>query len=387
MKLAILADGVYPFVMGGMQRHSTNVVKYLLQRGHDVTLVHAVPFKTKSLPTDEEVIQSLGIETGSNFKSLAIRFPESGWLPGHYLKESYQLSRLMYDRLKDEWNSFDFIYAKGFCAWHLLHVKSKGTILPPIGVKFHGYEMFQKNADLKSKLQSWMLRGPVRWNNKQADVVFSYGGHITDIIKSLGVKPDRIEEVSGAIDATWLRKEPRKILSGKRRFLFIGRNERRKGIDELQKAISKLLLTEDFEFHFIGPIPNSIRLKNSSVVYHGSISETEKIISIVDTCDVLVVPSYSEGMPNVILEGMARGLAIVASDVGAVNIEVDSTCGWLIEPGNEQVLLDAMIKAIRIEGFELAAMQEAARSKILNYFLWPEVAVKLEEALLRRLKR
>jgi glycosyltransferase involved in cell wall biosynthesis len=372
--------------MGGMQRHSSNVVKYLLQRGHDVTLVHAVPAKSKSIPTEEEVVESLGIVAGARFRSIAMRFPDAGWLPGHYIKESYQLSRMMYDRLKDEWKDFDFIYAKGFCAWHLLHVKSKGTPLPPIGVKFHGYEMFQKDADLKSKIQSWMLRGPVRWNNNRADVVFSYGGHITDIIRSIGVKRDRIEEVSGAIDASWLRKDPRKIVSTKRRFLFIGRNERRKGIEELQRAISQLLTIHDFEFHFIGPIPNSIRLKNSSVIYHGSISETEKIISLIDQCDVLVVPSYSEGMPNVILEGMARGLAIVASDVGAVNIEVDSTCGWLIEPGDKQQLIDAMTKAIRIEESELTKMQEAARSKISSHFLWPDVAVKLEEALIRRLK-
>jgi glycosyltransferase involved in cell wall biosynthesis len=385
MKLAILADGVYPFVMGGMQRHSSNVVKYLLQRGHEVTLLHAVPNKSKEIPSQDEVCETLGIPLNSKFLSLAIRFPEAGWLPGHYIKESYQLSRLFYNRLKDEWKNFDLIYAKGFSAWHLLHMKSKGTNLPPVAVKFHGYEMFQKDADFKSKLQSWMLRGPVKWNNQHADLVFSYGGHITEIIRSIGVRSENIEEVPGAIDANWLRKEPRPESSETLRFLFVGRNERRKGIQELHRVISKLINLEKFEFHFIGPIPNSVRLKHPSVKYHGSISDSEKIISILDMSDVLVTPSYSEGMPNVILEGMARGLATIASDVGAVNIEVDANCGWLIQPGDEGELMNAMRGAIHMERAELRKMQEASRSKVREHFLWPDVALRLEQALLRRL--
>jgi glycosyltransferase involved in cell wall biosynthesis len=385
MKLAILADGVYPFVLGGMQRHSSNVVKYLAARGHEITLVHAVANKAKELPAEEEVREALGIDVKAKFRSIAIRFPSGGWMPGHYIKESYQLSRLIYDRLKGEWQDFDFVYAKGFCAWHLLHLKSKGEKLPPIGVKFHGYEMFQKDADLKSKLQSWMLRGPVKWNNLKADVVFSYGGNITEIIKGIGVKPERIEEVTGAIDSKWLRTNPRTDHSELLRFLFIGRNERRKGIEELHSVIKKLLLNETFEFHFIGPIPNSVRIKNPRVIYHGSISDSEKIISIIDQSDILVTPSYSEGMPNVILEGMARGLAVIATNVGAVNIEVDPACGWLISPGSENELLSAMILALRMDTEVLKQMQETSRRKVLNQFLWPEVALKLEAALLKHI--
>ena len=43
-------------------------------------------------------------------------------------------------------------------------------------------------------------------------------------------------------------------------------------------------------------------------------------------------PSYSEGMPNVIMEAMSRGLAIIATDVGAVSKLVDEENGWLINP-------------------------------------------------------
>ena len=42
MKIAFLTDGIYPYVLGGMQRHSTNMIKHLVLHGADVTLFHAI---------------------------------------------------------------------------------------------------------------------------------------------------------------------------------------------------------------------------------------------------------------------------------------------------------------------------------------------------------
>ena len=59
----------------------------------------------------------------------------------------------------------------------------------------------------------------------------------------------------------------------------------------------------------------------------------------------MVCPSYSEGMPNVILEAMARGLAIIATDVGAIAEMVDSTNGILMA-NNKSPLIMSSIMAI-----------------------------------------
>ncbi|MDZ4751940.1 MAG: glycosyltransferase family 4 protein [Flavobacteriales bacterium] len=383
MKIALLTDGIYPFVLGGMQRHSGNVLKQMLERGHEVTLVHCVPWNAKEMPDRNTVMEKIGLSNGAHFEAIVLRFPKPGILPGHYLKESYQYARKIYDVLKSQISGFDFIYAKGFCAWHILHEKSRGAQMPPVGVKFHGYEMFQKDANLKAKLQSLMLRGPVRWNNTQADVVFSYGGHITEIIKGLGVTEGHIAEVSGGIDPEWISLNDRKATQGIRKFLFIGRNERRKGIEELHSVLSKWEDTDPIEFHFIGPISQSVRLKKSYVNYHGSISDSAKIREIMDKCDVLVVPSFSEGMPNVILEGMARGMAVIASDVGAVNIEVDENTGWLIQPGDENALRKAILIAAQCSPRDLLLKQSAARRKVKELFLWPSVVKRLETAIFR----
>jgi glycosyltransferase involved in cell wall biosynthesis len=43
-------------------------------------------------------------------------------------------------------------------------------------------------------------------------------------------------------------------------------------------------------------------------------------------------------MPNVIMEGMARGLAVLTTDVGAISSVVNQDNGWFVKPGNSQDL-------------------------------------------------
>ena len=62
--------------------------------------------------------------------------------------------------------------------------------------------------------------------------------------------------------------------------------------------------------------------------------------------DCLICPSYSEGMPTVILEAMASWCCIIASDVGAVRCIVDKNNGWLISPGNTYELRQSILEVI-----------------------------------------
>ena len=52
------------------------------------------------------------------------------------------------------------------------------------------------------------------------------------------------------------------------------------------------------------------KIDSKQIKYHGSISKFEEIQKILIECDVLVCPSWSEGLPNVILEALANGLAV-----------------------------------------------------------------------------
>ncbi len=379
MKVALITDGIFPYVIGGMQKHSYFIVKYLARNGVYVDLYHTWAIK-------EHDINKLEYFTEKEKKFIrhfVIEFPETGTLPGHYLRESYEYSRRIFEVFKKNLD-VDFIYVKGFAGWKLLEEKKKGMKLPPIGIKFHGLNMFQRLPNFKSKLEAWMLRPPVMYNLQNADYVFSYGGKITDITRRIGVTENKIIEIPTGIDAEWLRQETTFVNNITRKFIFIGRYERLKGVEELMIAIKNLLIGSKFEFHFVGPIPEKVKVNHGSVFYHGTITDSEKIKSLLDTMDCLVCPSYSEGMPNVIIEAMSRGLIVIATDVGAVNCLVSNKNGFLLEECNPRGIEDAILKTLSLESARLIEMKNYSLSLVKSDLIWDAIGKKLVTEIEKR---
>lgn len=376
MRIALITDGIWPYVIGGMQKHSFYLCKYLAQKKVHIDLVHfnASEFNIHNLEffTDEEK---------KYIRSILIPFPKTVPFPGHYMYASYKYSKLIYKELKDQLNSYNFIYTKGFTGWYLIHQKKKNKgITVPIGVKFHGYEMFQKSPSLKIKLQHvLLLRMPVRDLNKNADVVFSYGGKITNIIQNMGVQPEHIVELPSGVESNTLVSSV-KPTGSVIKFLFLGRYERRKGIEELNKAI--LLVNKEqpntpLEFHFVGPLPESVKLSSSNAIYHGEIRDRNKLIDVVRSCDVLICPSWSEGMPNVILEAMAAGLTVIATDVGATNVLVNPQTGYLLDAPEPERIKKTLITICNSSLNELDHKKHAALTHVRENFVWERLIEKL----------
>ena len=379
MKIALLTDGIPPYVLGGMQTHSALLGKTLVKKGNSVDLFHFI-HKPNGLPTENEVNKM--IFENSNFcfnKVFTYYFPQSVKFPGHYIWNSYRYSKMVANHLMKE-SGYDLIIAKGFSGWKLLIEKKRNRIQTKIGVKFHGYEMFQFAPNLKIKLQHLFLRVFVRWNTKHADYVYSYGGKITTIIENLGVSKEFIKEIPSAIDPSWLNQNIKTSQSLK--FLFVGRNERRKGIKEINNAIELVLKNNlDAEFHFMGPVEKRFNTSRSnvSIFYHGIIIGEKKKKEIYDSCDVLLCPSYSEGMPNVILEAMSRGLAIIATNVGAIRLLVSENNGALLKECKTNLIFDAINKFILMDYNKLTDMKTASVEKIKEEFLWNNVIEKYIE--------
>ncbi|MEM8888143.1 MAG: glycosyltransferase family 4 protein [Bacteroidota bacterium] len=368
MKIALLTDGIYPYVMGGMQRHSFYLCKFFLQRGVTVDLYHT----HWEMGEDIEALSVFTEEEKKKLRSFVIPWPQNLGLPGHYIRASHTYSKSIFKEFKKRSLDADFIYIKGFAGWKLLEEKAKGLKIAPCGVKFHGYEMYQLAPNWKVKLQHYMLRRPVKWNSQQADFVFSYGTGISKIIEELGIKRERILEFPSGIEANWIA-DTRTRVSSPRRFVFLGRYERRKGIEELFQVLNNFLKSDRFEFHFIGPIPDHLRPKGDSFVFHGKVFDSEKIKEILQASDALVCPSYSEGMPNVILEAMASGLYIIGSDVGAVSAMVSSENGRLIPPADQEEIRRAMEEVLEMEDKILLEKKNNSIEKIKSDFMWPEI--------------
>lgn len=377
MNILLLTDGIAPIVMGGMQKHSRLIAEYLSLAGNDVVVYHY-----SQHPVSEKEVRSHFSDTANQLLQFRhFVYQDTGKIPGHYLRAQKAMSKQYLDQYLSDKIEYDFIYTKGFMGWSMLEQCDTLGIKTPIGVKFHGMNMFQKQANFKSNLQKYLLRPAVRMLMNKSDVVFSYGGKITQIIKN--ETETEVMEISSGIAEDWISDIPSSGSDGVK-FLFVGRYDRVKGLPELYSAINNMKSSvSNVEFHFVGPIPANDQLSLNNCFYHGSISNEIQLKSIYDRCDVLLNTSISEGMPNVILEAMARGLAILATDVGATSILVsDKYNGLLLKDANPDVILEAIFKVLDLDKEGLALLKRNSLNRVKD-FTWEKIVDRTQEKLRR----
>jgi len=137
---------------------------------------------------------------------------------------------------------------------------------------------------------------------------------------------------------------------GPTRILYVGALNARKGVEDLV-AVAKaheFSSNKDVEFMLVGEITSEIDLASlpGNVLLTGPLPP-ERLPEIYSKAAVFVLPSYSEGMPMVILEAMAHGLPVVATRVGAVPLLVEEgETGFLVQPGDKQALLDSLLSLV-----------------------------------------
>ncbi len=164
--------------------------------------------------------------------------------------------------------------------------------------------------------------------------------------------------------------------NAKLNLLFLGIIGKRKGVFDLLKVLSenqaffkeKLTLT-------IGGNGETSKLKNfirknsleDWIHFEGWVNDERKH-QLLSNSDVLILPSYNEGLPIAILEAMSYGLAIIASNVGGIpEIVKNDENGFLIEPGNIQQIEDSLKKLIKTPSV-IPVMGESSKSKVKNHF-------------------
>jgi glycosyltransferase involved in cell wall biosynthesis len=134
-------------------------------------------------------------------------------------------------------------------------------------------------------------------------------------------------------------------------------------------------------FHFIGPIPEDKRITNAVTFYHGEIRDKTALQKLFETCDVLLCPSWSEGMPNVILEAFSQGVTVMATDVGATNILVNEETGWLIQEPDPGLICKTILEIINAGGAHLDQKKQRGLHLINSRFIWEN----LIDALIKKM--
>lgn len=156
-------------------------------------------------------------------------------------------------------------------------------------------------------------------------------------------------------------------------FCFVGRLNRDKGIAELYAAFSAL--PEQAHLLLVGgldasaPIPQELQAAiedHSRVHVLGFMDDIRPALSL---ANVLVLPSYREGFPNVVLQAGAMALPVIATDINGCNEVVEPGFnGWLVPPRDTQALTDAMQDAMRGPDNLRKEMGARARERVQQRF-------------------
>ena len=141
------------------------------------------------------------------------------------------------------------------------------------------------------------------------------------------------------------------------RVLSLGVLVKRKGVDDLLKAISLLssfISADCVQFIIAGSGQEEESLKqysaklgiNNYIQFLGWIDGDQKK-EIMKNSQMLVLPSYNEGLPMSVLEAISYGMPIVSTDVGDVSSVVhDGENGFLIQPGGVEQLKNRLMLLI-----------------------------------------
>jgi len=129
----------------------------------------------------------------------------------------------------------------------------------------------------------------------------------------------------------------------KKRFIFIGSVNREKGIDILCEASN--LLPKDYIIDIYGTLEDDYTIEyfdQYHLNYKGTLN-TNELYECLSSYDVLVLPSFREGYPGVIIEALSVGLPIVATNLQGIQEMIYDDMSVLVEPGNIIELKDAIM--------------------------------------------
>tara|TARA_B100001250_G_C19817464_1_gene799558 strand:- start:14687 stop:15733 length:1047 start_codon:yes stop_codon:yes gene_type:complete len=141
-----------------------------------------------------------------------------------------------------------------------------------------------------------------------------------ELIK-FGIRGEKLIVINNWIDA----KNNKKIIADKKplKFIYLGWITKEKGIFDLLDAL-KEFKSEDFLFQICGDGKDFLKIKDKikylnqkNIILEGWVDKLNKT-KIMDSGDVFLFPSHSEGFPNVLLEAMQHKLCIIASDTTSI---------------------------------------------------------------------
>lgn len=245
------------------------------------------------------------------------------------------------------------------------------AVVTGLGYAFIHNGIVKRTTKQLYKLSSKYHQKIVFENQDDRDLFISL--NLIDPQKGLSVKGCGVDTASYIPEESKLHKEPGEIL-----FTFVGRMLYDKGVREFTSAAKKV--REKYpkaKFWIIGELdnenPSSIKesdlvqwVRDDGIKYLGA---KDNVRPFLRDSDCIVLPSYREGMPRVIMEAMSMARPVITTDTAGCREAVDDGLnGFLVPVGDDQKLAEAMFAVIGMTDEERKRMGVLGREKAIEQF-------------------
>jgi glycosyltransferase involved in cell wall biosynthesis len=201
----------------------------------------------------------------------------------------------------------------------------------------------------------------------------------------IAVVPTGVEVPTGITGDLFWESYPQ--LAGRRIILFLGRVHRKKGLDVLLEAWSRIPNPSD-DVHVViaGPDDGHLpELKQAveklglehSVTFAGMLYGERKW-SALRAASVFVLPSHSEGFSVAVLEALGMGLPVIVTDQCHFPEVKEQHCGWTIQPEIAQVE-EALRDFLQLPPEEAVRMGERGRNLVEKRFTWSVIGQQMAD--------
>lgn len=267
-----------------------------------------------------------------------------------------------------------FLYPEGFTALQI------GKMLrAPVVVEAIGSDINDISDRISSALTRTVLRG--------ADMVAAVSEDLRQKAVDMGAPAEKTRTVRNGCDLAVFHvrdqlstRKSLQIVSDIEVVVYIGRLDLKKGLRELVKAASVLHSQRPLmHVYLVGAGPDRSLVENlieaagaASYIHLPGACAPDDVALWMAAADVVTLPSYMEGSPNVVLEALACGRPVVATNVGGIPELLTSECGFLVPPRDSSALAQAMASVLDRRWDPNAISAKTSRS-------WDTVAAELLE--------
>ena len=244
-------------------------------------------------------------------------------------------------------------------------------------------------ASIKEVVYKFLFKLFIRFDTSKAKAVRVMNQkQVSDFLIKAGVPRDKIAYIPAIYIDLDIFKPTN--LSKEYDLIFVGRLEKNKGIELLLKAIEFSISNFQFPMKCLivgsGPLKNDLKFKiknlklQDNVLLHGWAKDSQEVAELINKSKILVMPSYNEGGPRVVLEAMACGVPVLATKVGIVSdldsavVQIDWNSEDMAKKASHILNNESEYRHLKQEGLEIAKQFEK-KEAIKNY------AEKLKEIL------